>query len=377
MITPDLNLSRSIVVYANTEPRNGAASCGPQHLYRFARTVIESRTLAPLPGSWIRVRMAWVGICGTDLHLLEAGDDGYTRCSSPSDIPPGGRILGHEGVGYVHAIGDGVDHFKPGDLVCFESIMTCHSCEKCRQGCFNQCERSRLVGMEEDGLFTEYADMPAALAHGVHDMAKTHRDLEGLACVEPAAVAYLACANARISPGEKVAVFGAGPIGFFAALMAKTIFGASRVGLTEPLTFRREFAQRASDQAYHPDEFAEDHQSYDVLIDAAGDLADVSAAIPRIKGNGRIVLLARTGQPLHVDMVDQVISKSLSLIGSRGHLGGAMHAVLSLARSGRLDLHAPITRVVEGLDGLAEVLAKPGLCQAADCKVIAKLTPPR
>jgi threonine dehydrogenase-like Zn-dependent dehydrogenase len=114
-------------------------------------------------------------------------------------------------------------------------------------------------------------------------------------------------------------------------------------------------------------------QSVDVLIDAAGNLSDTSAAISKMNGNGRIVLLARTGEPLHIDLVDQIISKNLHIIGSRGHLGGAMNAVLSLTRAGRLDLHAPVTKVVEGLDRLADLLKNAAALMASDCKVIAKL----
>lgn len=334
----------------------------------------EERPLRPLPVGWIRVQMVHVGICGTDLHLLETTEDGYTRCSCPAHIPAAGRVLGHEGVGRVCAVSSGVERLVPGDVACLESIITCTTCEKCRQGAFNQCERSRLLGMEEDGLFSEYADVPASLAHCVNDIACTARDLEGLACVEPAAVAMLACTNAGISPGERVAVFGAGPIGFYVALMARTLFGAVRVCLSEPVELRRELGRRAADRVVRPEEFADDDETYDVLVDAAGHLEGVSATIPRMKGNGRIVLLARTGQPFTTDGVDHVISKSLRIMGSRGHLGGAVEAVLELARSGRLDLRAPVTSVVDGLDGLAEMLRSPDACLTTNCKTLARLS---
>jgi threonine dehydrogenase-like Zn-dependent dehydrogenase len=187
-------------------------------------------------------------------------------------------------------------------------------------------------------------------------------------------VAYLACINAQITPGETVAVLGGGTIGFFAALMAKTLFGAAHVCLSEPGKFRRDFGKKACDEVVSPAEFSEGNRSFDVLIDAAGSLSDTSAGIAKMNGNGRIVLLSRTGQALHIDLVDQIISKSLHLIGSRGHLGGAVNAVLSLVRSGRLDLRAPVTKVAQGLDQLADLLKNPAALIASDCKVLVKIS---
>jgi threonine dehydrogenase-like Zn-dependent dehydrogenase len=284
-----------------------------------------------------------------------------------------GRIIGHEAVAVVTDAGTDDLPFSRGDVVCFESIVTCKRCRMCRQGNFNQCEKSRLVGLELDGLFTEFADVPASLAHCVNDLAGSDRDLEALACVEPAAVSYLACHNARINPGDSVVVLGAGPIGYYAALIAKTLFGAASVCVSEVSEFRREFVQRVSDQAVPPEVLHESDDQVDVLIDAAGAMSDVNRLIPRMYGNGRIVLLARTGQSLHIEHVDHVISKALRIIGSRGQLGGAFGTVLNLMRNGRIDPHLAVTRVVNGFDELATALQDPGRIVASDCKVVANL----
>ncbi len=366
-------LTKSLVVHAADEPKQGLTACGAHQRYRFPRLQIEERPLEPLPRQWIRIQVSHVGICGTDFHLLKADEDGYTRCSCPAHIPATGRVLGHEAVGRICELGKDVDHFNVGDWVCFESISTCKSCENCRRGLFNQCKFSQLWGMEQDGFFTQFANVPAGLAHLVNDLAQTSSGREGLACVEPAAVSHLACTNARITPGDRVAIFGAGPIGLYAALMAKTLFGASEVTVSEPIKFRREFVMRACDRAMHPDAFLSDGRPYDVLIDAAGDVSDVSATIPRLRANGRVILLSRTGQPLHTDAVDHIISNSIHIIGSRGHLGGSMDTVLLLARAGRLDLRASVTQVTEGLRGLETALNNPGACQSENCKIVVRL----
>jgi amino acid adenylation domain-containing protein len=365
---------RSLVVYATEEPHRDGTGGGAR--YRWPRLSDEIRQLGALCPDAIRVRIATVGICGTDLHLLETSPAGYVRCSSPMKIPSQGRIIGHEAVGIVTAAGAGQTEFSVGDVVCLESIVTCQHCRMCRQGRFNQCERSRLIGLEQDGLFAEFADVPASLAHKATDLAKCDRDFESLACVEPAAVAFLACQNARITPGETVVVQGAGPIGFYAALMARRLFGASLVTVSEPSEFRREFARQVADVALSPEQLLRSNSRFDVVIEASGSLDGASRLIPRLDGNGRLVLLARTGQPLVVEHVDQVISRSLQVIGSRGHLGGAFGAVLDLVRRGRIDLRQPVTRVVRGFDELADALRNPHRLVMGDCKVVCSITDP-
>lgn len=104
--------------------------------------------------------------------------------------------------------------------------------------------------MEKDGLFRTIADVPAILAHDVSAVIKTDNDLKAAACIEPAAVAYVACQSAKVQCGHDVAVFGAGPIGLFAAMLSKMIFGASRVHIVEPTAFRREFPKQWCHHVY-------------------------------------------------------------------------------------------------------------------------------
>jgi (R,R)-butanediol dehydrogenase / meso-butanediol dehydrogenase / diacetyl reductase len=342
--------------------------------YRNPRVSVESRPLAPLAPGHLRLRMLRVGICGTDLHLLEQSADGLIRCTSPVFIPEDGRIIGHEGIGVVEVVGPESGHLVRGDIVCCESITTCGICPRCRRGNFNQCDQAKLIGLEQDGLFAEWADIPARVAHCVNDLATSKAILSGLACVEPAAVAFLACQNARVSPGDSVLVLGGGPIGYYAAHLANKVFGASYVCLSEPSDFRRDFARKVCDAVTTPEELPYLRRRFDVVIEAAGALEQLDQLLPRINGNGRIVLLARTAANLAITGVHYLISKSLHVIGSRGHLGGAFDAILSLTREGRLDLRQVVTRVISGLDEMSDVLRDPEGLVASECKVIAELS---
>ncbi len=366
-----LRENRSLLVYASAADAGGCGGRGPR--YRDPRLSLESRPLAPLRPGHLRIRMLRAGICGTDLHLIEQGAEERIRCTSPMLIPATGRIIGHEGVGVVEAAGPDSGSSAHGDIVCCESIITCGVCPRCRRGNFNQCDRAKLLGLEQDGLFAERADIPARLAHRVNDLIQTEDSLDGLACVEPAAVSFLACQNARVGPGDSVLVIGGGPIGYLAALLARDCFGASHVCVSEPSDFRRDFARRACDVVTSPELLPYLDRTFDVVIEAAGALDELDGLLSRMNGNGRVVLLARTEDSLVITGVHHMISRSLHLIGSRGHLGGAFDAILNLIRDGRLDLRQVITRVVSGLEGLGKALGDPAGVVANDCKVIANL----
>ncbi|MCP4712394.1 MAG: alcohol dehydrogenase catalytic domain-containing protein, partial [Planctomycetes bacterium] len=297
---------------------------------------VEKRELENLQPDEIRVAMIYAGLCGTDVHLVETNPDtGYIRSSAPAEISSQGRIIGHEGVGKVIETGANVRHVQPGAYVTFESIIVCHYCDVCRKGHFNQCRHAKLLGLEKDGLFGTIVDVPAMLAHDVTELSGNDKDLRAAACIEPAGVAYVACQNTRITGGDVVAVFGGGPIGLFTAMLSKKIFGASAVHVVEPVAFRRKFAEQWSDYVYDVEEFFDNCPAdIDVVIEASGELNNVSRIFRRLNANGRIALLARSGVPLVLDAVDHMITNAVSIIGSRGHLCGAFSDIINLYKKG-------------------------------------------
>src|SRR5262245_61257338 len=197
-----------LVMRAEREPRPGVAHPGPHELYRWPRLSVEPRALgASVAPGHLRVEMHLVGICGTDLHAVQCDpDSGYIRGSAPLEIGADGRVLGHEGVGRVLAVGAGVADIRPGDWVAFESLETCHRCAACRSGSFNQCANAVLIGMQRDGVFAEVVELPAQLAHGVNDLAASEAGRRAAACLEPAACSYVALSLARVQPGEDVVI---------------------------------------------------------------------------------------------------------------------------------------------------------------------------
>ncbi|MCI5136644.1 MAG: alcohol dehydrogenase, partial [Candidatus Electrothrix sp. AW2] len=217
-------------------------------------------------------------------------------------------------------------------------------------------------------------DIPASLAHNITELVHSDRDLQALSCVEPAGVAYVACQNARVKGGDRIVIFGVGPIGLFAAMATQLIFGASSVYIVEPVDFRRKFAKKWCDRAYTPEEFFNDPPGkIDVVIEASGVLENVTRILRQVNANGRIVLLARSGVSLMLDAVDHIITNEILLIGSRGHLRGAFTDILTLYKAGKFPLDEVVTTVLDGPAELCDLLNSSTQLFQNNCKVLLRL----
>lgn len=364
-----------IVLRAEDAPLPGTPGIGPHQRYRAPRLGVESRSTGPPGPGRLQVEMLYAGVCGTDLHLLQSDPlTGYVRSSAPATIPPRGRVIGHEGVGRVIAAGDGTGGLGPGSIVAFDSIIACRHCPVCLRGDFNQCPDALLLGMQADGLFGTVVDVPASLAHDLTACIGSDRDLRAAACLEPAGCALLACENARVAAGERVLVFGGGPIGLFAAMLCRRVFGAIHVTLVEPLARRRELAAAWCDAVADSEEFlATQTAPIDVMIEASGKLDNVDGAFTRLAPNARVVLLGRSGAPLSIGAVDHMITNAISVAGSRGHLGGLLPRVFGLYRAGLLPLPEAVTGVLGSLEELALALREPDAIAREHCKLLVKI----
>jgi len=158
------------------------------------------------------VRITKTTICGTDLHILK-GD--VATC-----VP--GRILGHEGVGVIDAVGAGVTSFRAGDRVLISCISSCGRCEYCRRGMYSHCTTGGwILGNEIDGTQAEYVRIPHADTSLYPIPAGA--DEEALVMLSDILPTGFECGvlNGKVAPGSTVAIVGAGPIGLAALLTAQ------------------------------------------------------------------------------------------------------------------------------------------------------------
>jgi len=161
----------------------------------------------------IIVRIDTTTICGTDLHILK-GD--------VPEVTPG-TILGHEGVGTVQEVGGGVTTVGPGDRVLMSCVSACGRCRYCKEGRYGQCLGGGgwIFGHLINGVQAEYARVPFA-DNSVYKIPEGLTDEQVLFLADILPTSYeVGVLNGKVSPGDTVAIVGAGPIGLAAILTAK------------------------------------------------------------------------------------------------------------------------------------------------------------
>jgi len=171
------------------------------------------------------VRMDATTICGTDLHILKG------------DVPEVavGRILGHEGIGVITEVGDGVDQLAVGDRVILSCVSSCGRCSYCRKGIYSHCLAAEgiagigwIFGYMIDGTQAEYVRVPFA-ENSVYRVPAGMTDAEGILLSDILPTGFeIGVQYGNVQPGDVVAVIGAGPVGL-SAVMTSRLYGPSKV----------------------------------------------------------------------------------------------------------------------------------------------------
>lgn len=157
----------------------------------------------------VLIKTLWCGICGSDLSAY--------RGLHPRIKPP--TILGHECVGVIETLGDSVEGFKTGELVCVDPSLNCGDCPSCKTGKPHICPNEKVLGHRFDGAAAEYVKVPAQNIHIFPESCPT----EYGALVQPLAISYRGVARTEISENDMVLILGAGQIGLGAVLFAKQL----------------------------------------------------------------------------------------------------------------------------------------------------------
>ncbi len=234
-------------------------------------------------GDTVTVDIAVSSICGSDLHLIDAG---FAE----------GQVLGHEFAGYT----------PDGTAVAVEPIISCGGCVYCESGHLMACtEGGKLVGVGLQGGMAERIAVPAdclvPLPSGL--------SMSSASLVEPLAVAAHSINRARVGSGDRVLVIGAGPIG----LAAAAVLGARGIECT--VSARHDHQRAAADQLGAATGGADElGDGYDVVIDAAGTTASLDEAAMRVRPMGRIGLVGTLWSPAEIGL--QVCMRECEIIPS-------------------------------------------------------------
>lgn len=298
---------------------------------------------APQPGPGeIRVRVAYAGVCGTDLEEYRAG---------PILIPVGTPhplthkkapiILGHEFAGVVESVGPGVTNLSLGDHVAADVLIRCGRCPACKQGQYNLCEQQAALGQMADGGL---ADLVTAPAYSFVKLAD-HVPLDQAALAEPLAVAVRGARRAQIRPGDRVLVQGAGCVGLLAAQVVRA-FGAKSVEVVESRPARRELAiALGADHLFDPTEPLPKAR-FDKVLECSGNVAAQQAGIEAVRPQGRVVWMGITKEPTPLNSFSVVFGER-EIVGSLSHtVDEDFQAAVGLLTRGAVEVAPLISRRV-------------------------------
>lgn len=290
---------------------------------------IEMRDV-PVPqprDGWSLVRCEYAGLCGTDFAILKGM---HPRAKFP-------LIMGHEIVGQVAKSTAGGP--AVGTRVTVEPLIVCGACGACRRGDTHVCERLGLFGIDQPGAFAEYIALPndtlIAVPEGVSPVLAT--------LTEPLAVAVHAVALSSLKPGDRVAVFGAGPIGMLTALVARHA-GAREIIVIEPSEGRTAVAKRLGFSVIPPGSDAIDGlnaltggEGADVVFDAAAH-PSVAAILPAsVRPKGTVVLVGVYKKPTAIDL-QAVTFKEIKMVGVRVYTRADVETAVKLIATDALEL---------------------------------------
>lgn len=291
---------------------------------------------APVPCEGeVLIRVAYGGICGTDIHI---------RHDEFAYYPP--VILGHEFSGEIIALGKGVTSFNVGDRVVGEPHnLACGKCYLCRNGHIQNCNHKRSIGWGIDGCFTSLLVMPEHLLHKIPD----NVSLKSAAMAEPAAiVAHQLLERARITAGDNVVIMGVGPIALLAAQMAR-ISGAGKIilcGCTSDIAHRLKIAKELDCFDIFIDVLKEDAAEIimretgagaDIVVEASGAVSAIALGIHILKKRGLFCAIGMTKAADIPIPWNEAMMKVLDLQFNMSSSYNGWDIALKLMGSGRLN----------------------------------------
>ncbi|GAA4910854.1 2-desacetyl-2-hydroxyethyl bacteriochlorophyllide A dehydrogenase [Actinomycetospora succinea] len=298
----------------------------------------------PRPRLWhdddVLVRVAAVGLCGSDIHIAIEG-------ITPTGFQP--IALGHEIAGTVEQVGAEVRDWAPGDRVAVAPLVFDGTCVNCLAGHAEVCLHRRGIGIHVDGGLGEYVVVPA----------RNLCRLPGSVPFEVGAVVTDAVATpfhalvdvGRVRAGESVAVIGVGGLGLHAVQIAR-LLGAFPVIAVDPRPTQRDRAlEQGADVALDPGSgtvlddvhAATGGRGVDVAAEFVGRRESIAQAVDVLRIGGRTVVAGLGADPITVVPPTTFVRKQLALLGSYGFTVSTIRQVLGLVESGRLDLSRSIT----------------------------------
>ncbi|MHC4511016.1 MAG: zinc-dependent alcohol dehydrogenase [Planctomycetota bacterium] len=291
----------------------------------------------------VLIRVKACGICGSDVH----GSTGKTG----RRIPP--LVMGHEAAGVVEQAGPNVSGFKKGDRVCFDSTVYCNTCQACRQGLYNRCDKRQVLGVsipvfKRHGAFAEYVAVPSWIVFKIPE----HLSFVQAALLEPASIGTHASNRAPIGADDTILVIGAGAIGLF-ILQGARLRGAAKVIAVDIDEFRLDTAKKlGADALVNPlksdlkDRILEltEGQGVHVAWEAVGYAKTFADAVSVTKLGGHVVAVGNLEKTAEFDL-QELVARELTFTGSYAS-SGEFRQCIDLVASGKINVEPLISDVL-------------------------------
>ncbi|HUH46412.1 MAG TPA: alcohol dehydrogenase catalytic domain-containing protein [Arenibacter sp.] len=298
-------------------------------------SVIEKELENPAKGE-VRIKVAYVGVCGTDVHIYHGMMD--KRVKMP-------QTIGHEMSGTIDTIGEGVTGFAIGEKVVVRPLDD-RKVKPSDKGYNHICEDLKFIGIDSPGAMQQYWNVPAFVLHKLNK----NINLKLAALVEPLSVATHDVRMSGLIAGETAIVLGGGPIGLLIGLVAKETganvivseVNKSRIAKAKELGLNAVSPIKLDLQAYVREQT--EGRLADVVFEVAGVQTSVDIMTKLAGIRGRVVMVAIHGQPKMVNLFD-FFWKELKLIGARVYEKEDYEKSIALITENKLPFSEMITEV--------------------------------
>lgn len=288
----------------------------------------------------VLVNVVATSICGTDVHIYN-----WDQWAAGHIKPP--MIFGHEFAGEVIEVGAQVEHIKVGDRISAETHIPCRGCHQCRSGQMHLCQNLQVLGVDRNGCFAEYIAVPEICA--VKNDTKLSWEIASIQ--EPLGNATYAVSESEVH-GKSVAIFGDGPIGIFAAAVARA-YGATTLIVVGMQPYRLDLIK-----AFGPDHIIDvrnedprkriaditNGAGVDVVLEMSGSPQAIHDCFSVVRRGGTFTAFGIPSKPVEIDVAEELIFKGVNVISIFGRkMFETWQEVANLLNSKRIDISSVIT----------------------------------
>jgi L-iditol 2-dehydrogenase len=288
----------------------------------------------------ILIKMASVGVCGSDIHYYTDGKIGSQVVEYPFTV-------GHEGSGIVEKVGGNVTRMKAGDRVAIDPAMPCWECDQCKSGRFHTCRKLKFLGCpgQAEGCLSEYIVMPESSCFPIADSVS----FDEAVISEPLAIGYYATKLAGSLKGKTIGILGFGPIGM-SVLLSALAEGVERIYVTDKINARLTIAKKCgSFWTGNPEEsdIVSDISSkepllLDYVFECCGKQEAADQSIKILKPGGKLLMIGIPSFERWSFSSDSIRRKEIVIQNVRRQ-NECTHKVLDLITDNTIDVTPMIT----------------------------------